>query len=558
VKSPLERYAALFDQLPSATIVFDGHGVVTDANRAAGELMGAPAQHIVGRSLHDHLDRELLGAVERALAGETVTLEGEHHFSATGSRHRLRTRWSPLVDDGGAVVGGMVSAIGVSPRPAALPGTHRMWHLDPVTMLPERSLLVATLEHAVTAARAHEEGLAVVWLNIDRFKDVNEALGLSGGDRVLRSVGERLAAMLRGTDLVCRAGGDDFLVLLRGAGEADHLRVLARRIGDSFAEPVVIGAERVYLSASCGAAAHPQNGGDAQSLMENAHTAMLDAKRQGGGICCLYSEEMRSGGARKVRLAAELRQALDERQFEVHYQPQLSRDGRHVAALEALVRWAHPERGLLLPAEFIPFAEESGLIHGLGRHVVQTACAQLRCWHRRLDSTVRLAVNVSPREFQRESLVSDLRRAARDSGLAATDLEIEITETAIFADPPRAARLVAALHDSGFSIALDDFGTGYSSLTHLRELAIDRVKIDRSFVAACTTDDTAAAIIAGVTRLAHSLGLEAVAEGVEDREQFELLAGLGCDRLQGFHLSRPLDAAACEEYLTRHAAVPVH
>jgi EAL domain-containing protein (putative c-di-GMP-specific phosphodiesterase class I) len=319
-----------------------------------------------------------------------------------------------------------------------------------------------------------------------------------------------------------------------------------------FSEPFPLGEVPVYLTASCGAAMHPDDGGDAHSLLENAHSAMQSVKREGGGTYRLYEHRLGSTSAEKVHLAAELRRAIAEEQFVVYYQPQLTGAGQLVA-VEALVRWQNPTRGLLAPAEFIVFAEQTGLIESIGSLVLKAACAQVRDWQTRLGSAPRLAVNVSAREFQRTSLVEALRRAVDAHDLSPRQLEVEITETAILADPRRAARLVADLRAAGFSIALDDFGTGYSSLSHLRELAIDRVKIDRSFVSNCLVDASAGAIVSAVTRLAHSLGLEVVAEGVETKPQLAFLRKAGCDLLQGHLFARALPASDCEVFMLRHS-----
>jgi EAL domain-containing protein (putative c-di-GMP-specific phosphodiesterase class I) len=331
------------------------------------------------------------------------------------------------------------------------------------------------------------------------------------------------------------------------------VHALTQRIASVFLEPFLLDDLPVYLTASCGVAMHPDDGGDAHSLLENAHSAMQSVKREGGGTYRLYEKHLRASSAEKVHLAAELRRAITEEQFVVHYQPQLTSKGQ-VVAVEALVRWQNPSRGLLSPAEFIVFAEQTGLIESIGALVLQAACAQLQDWQARLGTVPRLAVNISAREFQRTSLVDALLRVAEAHELSPRRLEVEITETAILADPQRAGRLVADLRAAGFSIALDDFGTGYSSLSHLRELAIDRVKIDRSFVSNCLADASAGAIVSAVTRLAHSLGLEVVAEGVETKAQLAFLREAGCDLLQGHLFAKALPAAGCEAFVLRQSA----
>ena len=543
-------YQALFQQMPAAVIVFDRNAIVIETNPACARLMGAGVELMLGRDLRSSLPPSLRDVLERVLAGETVTYEGEHHFEAFPGQFWLQSRWAPLVGEQGEIRGGMVAALEVSP-PERQAGSlvDRFAVTDPVTLMPNRAMLSATLERALGSVRAQREHLALVWLNLDRFKDVNHAFGQPSGDQLLRAVGGRLTSLVRRDDLVARTGGDDFLVLLRWASSREHVLALTQRIASVFAEPFLLDELPVYLTASCGAAMHPDDGDDAHSLLENAHSAMRSVKREGGGTYRLYERRLSATSADKIRLAGELRQAIAEEQFVVCYQPQLAAAGQHVAALEALVRWQHPKRGLLAPGEFIVFAEQTGLIENIGYLVLRAACAQIRSWQALFGHAPRLAVNVSAREFQRTSLVDALQRSIAASGLAPQQLEVEITETAILADPGRAAHVVGELRAAGFSVALDDFGTGYSSLSHLRELAIDRVKIDRSFVSNCLVDDSAGAIVTAVTRLAHSLGLEVVAEGVETTAQLGFLRRAGCDLLQGFLFAPALTASECETML---------
>jgi diguanylate cyclase (GGDEF)-like protein/PAS domain S-box-containing protein len=554
VARPLhDRYRALFEQMPAAIAVFDTDCVVREVNQACCLLMGATAEEIVGSDLRGHLSPDLLDVADRALAGETVTYEGEHHFAQFPGQFWLQSRWAPLVDERGEVTGGIVGAIEVSRVRQAENLVERLAFTDPVTMMPNRTMLSATLERALGSVRAQREHIALVWLNLDRFKDINHAFGQPSGDQLLRAVGARLTRLVRRGDLVARTGGDDFLVLLRWASSRDHVHALTQRIANVFSEPFLLDKLPVYLTASCGAAMHPDDGGDAHSLLENAHSAMQSVKREGGGAYRLYEHRHRAASTAKVRLAAELRRAIAEEEFVIYYQPQLTAAGQ-VVALEALVRWQNPSRGLLAPAEFIVFAEQTGLIENIGSLVLRAACAQVHDWQVRLGSVPRLAVNVSAREFQRTSLLESLRAAVGANDLSPERLEVEITETAILADPSRAARLVADLRAAGFSVALDDFGTGYSSLSHLRELAIDRVKIDRSFVSNCLTDASAGAIVSAVTRLSHSLGLEVVAEGVETKAQLAFLRKVGCDLLQGYLFAEALSPPECEAFMLRHGA----
>jgi polar amino acid transport system substrate-binding protein len=307
----------------------------------------------------------------------------------------------------------------------------------------------------------------------------------------------------------------------------------------------------MLLTASSGVAVHPSGGTSAHELEEHAHTAMLAAKQLGGGACEVFKADLVEDSSRRLRLMRDVRAGIDAGHFALHYQPQITLETMEVQAVEALARWHHPEHGLLSPAEFVPFAEETALIVPLGRHLFEQACRHHAGWHEHLEEPPVVAVNVSAREFQRVDVCGQVRELAEAFGLSPSAFEIEITETAVIADPKRAAKVVNCLRTTGVSVALDDFGTGYSSLTHLRELPIDRVKIDRSFVASCLTDRSASAILVGVIHIAHDLGMKVVAEGVETPEQLNFLRAIGCDAAQGYYLARPLPVDECTSFLMR-------
>jgi len=544
-----ERYRALLKLTPSAVLVFDRDSVVLEANRAAGEMMGVAEEQLVGVAIRDLLGPELQPLLEAVLAGEPATYEGKVDEQSPKGKLWVRSQWAPLLDRNGALCGGIVVALDVSAQQRAEELVEKLAFFDPLTELPNRTMLTTLLERELSDAVAHERQLALVWLDIDRFKDANDALGLAATDRLLCAVARRLTAALRSGDVVARVSGDDFLLLLHRVNSHKRVNALMARITRLFSEPFTINGEPLYLTASCGVAVHPEGGEDSRALQENARNAMQSAKSRGGNGYQLFASSLSEDRSANVRLAAEIREAVKREQFIFHYQPQIELARQRVVGLEALARWQHPERGLLAPVEFIPFAERSGLIESIGRQLVPRACAQLDAWRRKLDQAPRLALNVSPRELLGRGLVGTLSRTVEQLELAPAEIEIEITETAILADPGRAARVVARLREAGFTIALDDFGTGFSSLTHLREFPIDRVKLDRSFVSSCASDASAAAILESVTSLAHRLGLEVIGEGVETDEQLLLLQRIGCDIVQGYLLSKPLPAPECEAFL---------
>jgi diguanylate cyclase (GGDEF)-like protein len=452
---------------------------------------------------------------------------------------------------------GMVIVFDVSEQKRADELVEKLAVIDPITELPNRAMLSMMLAKALSGAKAKQRRLAAVWLNLDRFKDVNHALGRQAGDELLRAVGGRLQEAVRTFDVVARVGDDDFVLLLPRINSRKHLERLMGRIQDVFAAPFVVAGESVLLSASCGIAVHPDGGSDSQQLRESAHTAMRAAKELGGGAFEIFDPGVAEEGSERLWLAREIRDGIAQGHFILHYQPLVDLKTMRVQAVEALARWNHPKRGLLSPAEFIPFAEESGLIVPVGRHLLAQACGQLKGWQESLESAPRLSVNVSAREVQRSDVCGEVQRAATAAGLEPSSLELEFTETAVVADPARAAEVAGCLRAAGATLALDDFGTGYSSLTHLRELPIDLVKIDRSFVASCLKDRSASAILVAVTHLAHDLGMQVVAEGVETEAQLDFVRAVGCDAAQGYYLARPMPNDKCTEYLRRAAEGPV-
>jgi diguanylate cyclase (GGDEF)-like protein/PAS domain S-box-containing protein len=548
---PLLAFETILEHSPLNVTIFDGNYIVRNISKSAAKLMGMSRKQMLGRSLLEDLPPLLHADLARTLAGESMDGQGRVPSELGEQETWTRVLTLPIRDRAGTVQAGMVIATDISERKRANELAERLAFFDPVTDLPNRAMFTIMLERALFGSQGKRHQLALAWLNLDRFKDVNDALGQTAGDRLLRAVGDRLRDHARTIDVVARAGGDDFLLLLPRITSRAHVERLMARIHEVFVAPFVDGDEAIFLTASCGVALHPDGGSRTRELLENGHTAMRAAKEAGGDTCHLFVSQVAEDSSERLRLAAEIRRSIEQDCFTLHYQPTIHLGTMSVQSVEALARWEHPERGLVWPAEFMPFAEESGLIVPLGRKLLAQACGHLRAWHDSLAEPPRLAINVSAREFQRTDVCGEVIRAAAAVGLEPSFVEVEITETAVLAKPGRAAEVAACLRDAGATVALGDFGTGYSSLTHLRELPIDRVKIDRSFVASCLTDRSASAILVAITHLAHDLGLEVVAEGVETPAQLEFVRAVGCDAAQGHDLARPLSLEGCTEYLLR-------
>ncbi|WP_369069037.1 EAL domain-containing protein [Kineococcus terrestris] len=432
---------------------------------------------------------------------------------------------------------------------------HRAGH-DDLTGLANRAAFTDRLERELRSARARGGSVGVVLLDLDRFKEVNDTLGHDCGDLLLRQVGPRIGAVLRAGEAVARLGGDEFALLVasprRGAAAlADH-RAVAERVLAALHEPFVVAGLTLFVEASAGIAAAPEHGSTGALLLQHADVAMYQAKSRHLGVVA-YSPDLDGHDPRRLTLLSQLRTAVDGSELVLHYQPLLDLPSRRVLGVEALVRWQHPVEGLLPPSEFVPLAESSGLVQALTRSVLAAACARASAWLAAGRPLV-VAVNVSARSLADLSLPEAVAEHLGRSGLPPHLLKLEITESAVIADPVRAQHVLERLRRLGVALSVDDFGTGYTSLAHLRRLPVQELKIDRSFVTGMLTEPADAVIVRTGVELATRLGLRSVAEGVEDAATLAALAALGCTTAQGYHLSRPLPEAALERWLAARDA----
>lgn len=395
-------------------------------------------------------------------------------------------------------------------------------------------------------ARRVGEQLALIFFNFDRFRIVNEGYGRGLGDRALIATGEKLADVLRDGDAAARVGGDEFLVLLTRLSKPGDAAIPAQRIIDMFREPIDLGGSKRQLSASIGVSVYPEHGHDPATLIANASYAMQIAKAGGGGNFEFFTELMREAALHRVELETQLRGAIAEGQLFLEYQPRVDIASGRITGCEALARWNHPRFGLIPPAEFIPVAEEAGLIGAIGEWVLHTACAQNRAWQTRGATGLVVSVNVSTRQFLQQDVVSWVMGALESTGLAPEMLELEITESLMANDPKKIIAAIDRLRSVGVTFSIDDFGTGYSSLSYLKDLQVDALKIDQSFIQSMLTQPSDAAIALAIISLAHSLKIRVVAEGVETAEQLEFLRGHDCDEVQGFYSGRPMSAQEFE------------
>jgi diguanylate cyclase (GGDEF)-like protein len=424
---------------------------------------------------------------------------------------------------------------------------------DGVTGLPKRQLMTIRFGQALTRLRWLKRRLAVLYLDLDQFKRINETLGRAVGDLALKAVAERLTTCVREGDIVCRQDDDEFTVVLADLAREEDVFHLAKKVLETIASPLVVQEHKLLLTASMGISLFPTDGEQAEALLKNAETAMPRAKEQGGNNYQLYSAALHARAVERLSLEASLQRALERQEFFLHYQPQIDLKTRRIAAMEALVRWQQPEAGVIPPSKFIPMAEELGLMIPLGQWVLRTACAQNKAWQDGGLPAVPISVNLTGRQFKDKDLAQALDRILRETDLNPTYLELELTENLI-QNPAHATQLLAQLYTMGMRFALDDFGTGYSSLSHLKQMPIYKLKIDLSFVRKITTDRNDAAVVAAIIQLAHSLDMKVVAEGVETQEQLDYLNTLHCDEVQGYLFSRPVPAETASQLLARGTA----
>ena len=422
---------------------------------------------------------------------------------------------------------------------------HRAFH-DALTGLPNRLMLRDRLSQAIARAERHRAALAVLFIDLDRFKAINDTQGHQIGDAVLQSVAARIAGQLRKSDTVAREGGDEFLVLLEDIGSAQNAALVAAKLLHSLDQPYVIDGHSLHCSGSIGVAMYPEDGASADELIKHADAAMFDSKGEGRNQVHFFSEESWARLAKRFTLESELRTAIDEGQFIIHYQPQVELAGNRICGAEALIRWKHPVRGIVPPLEFIPLAEELGLIVAIGEWVLNEVCAQMKDWLRRFGWSPSVSVNISARQLQLTDFAQRVEAILQRHQLPPQLLELELTEHSLMQQHERASQLLSGLKQQGVRLVLDDFGTGYSNLMTLFSMPFDMLKVDRSFVSGIEDDVPSRALVDMILALARQLRLQVVAEGVETRQQQSLLADLGCEFVQGYLHAPPLPAAGFE------------
>ena len=553
------------------------YGIQTDSlylSREMVRIFDLPRQRDL-TSYEDLLSRVHADDVERVLESiDSVTKQRvpssvEHRIVLDDGTERFIQQEIESADGPSGETWLIGTAQDVTERKDAEKKIHYMAFYDELTGLPNRAFIREQLKHLIESAKRKDKLMAVLSLDLDIFERINDTLGHDAGDKLLKDVARRLskcvrtsdrlgtephqehsmATPLRNWDLVARPSGDEFIILMTEIGRAEDAANLARRINDFLAKPFETRGTRLALTVSMGIAVYPRDGNNADALLKSADAAMHHAKEQGGNNYQFYSSSIHESAQERLALEASLRQAIEREELELYYQPKIHMKTGHAAGMEALLRWRHPELGMIPPDKFIPLAEETGLITPLGDWVLRTACLQNKAWHDLGFPRERIAVNVSSRQFRDRDFVRSVNQILAKTNLDPGYLEIEITEGMLMHDTEVNQRSLTELNALGVSIALDDFGTGYSSLSYLKRFPINTLKINRSFVKDVTTDSDSAAIVDAIIALSRSVDINLVAEGVETEEQYLHLQNKGCQEMQGYYISRPLPAAEYASWL---------
>ncbi len=543
-EATLSRMAAIMESSHDAVISTSRDGCVSSWNAGATAMYGYTSAEMDGRpvSVLEPADREgeIATVLARIEAGDTVIRYETERLRKDGGRVEVAVSVSPIRDEFGELTGVASISRDISDRKRAEEQIVFQSMHDPLTGLPNRALLMERLNLSIAKARRNGRLLAVLFLDLDLFKAVNDGVGQLAGDVIFQEVARRIEASVREDDTVARIGGDEFVVLLPEITRAEDAVVVARKVLEAIAQPFSSSGRRVDLTTSIGVSVYPDDGQDSEALLRSADHAMERAKTRGRNNYQVSIPEQTEEAVQRMALQAGLRQAIERDELVLHYQPVLSLTTGRIVEMEALVRWQHPQRGLIMPGGFIDLAEKAGMMVPLGEWVLTHASRQARTWQDMGFTDLRMAINLSPSQFHERNLISSVRAALSESALRPETLEIEITEGVAMEDAEITVTNLLALRELHVGVSIDDFGTGYSSLSYLKRFPVTTLKIDRSFVTDVVTNSADRGIVRAVVAMAHGLDLNVIAEGVETKEQFTYLRESGCDALQGYWFSHPL------------------
>ncbi|MFO1430175.1 MAG: EAL domain-containing protein [Candidatus Competibacteraceae bacterium] len=548
-----EFYANVLDHFPDPVWQADTNGRGRYFNRSWLEFTGRTLEQELGdgwiAGIHPDDREHWLHTLQEACR-ERRPLAREYRLQYHGEEYRwVFERGKPCLSPDGTLLGYVGSCHDVQEEKQLQEQLRYIGQYDPLTGLPNQTLLEDRLRQALANARRSGKQVVLLFTNLDCFKIVNDSLGYKVGDQLLQQVAKRLKRCLREGDTLSRRGGDEFMVLLSDLRHIEDAAHVADKLLKSLADPYTIDEIELHISASIGISIYPDDGQDVETLLRNADTAMYFAKQNGRNRYQFFTPVMNSRAYEYLMMQNHLRRALEREEFELNYQPQVDLKRGMIVGAEALLRWRHPELGMIAPSQFIPIAEESGLIVPIGEWVMHEACRQGRLWQEARLPPLTIAINLSAAQFRKGDIVHNIERAFRENRLDPSRLELELTEGTVMQNAEEAIRILRELKAMGIKLSIDDFGTGYSSLSYLKRFPIDRLKVDKSFVRDITLNEDDAEITRAIIGMAHGLGLKVIAEGVEHEDQLKFLRWQKCDDMQGYYFSRPLQAGAFEELL---------
>lgn len=556
------KFRSLIESANDAIILSDSTGTIISWNKGAECIFGFNKNEALGKKLQIIIPKKYQKAHQKGMdryiatgepkvMGKTVELEG---VRKDGNEFPIELSLASWKEEGDIFFSSIIRDI--TERKRNEEKINQMVYRDPLTGLPNRLLLNDRLSQALDQANENKQTLGIMFIDLDRFKFINDTLGHAVGDQLLIEISQRIQSCVGKADTVCRQGGDEFIVLIQNT-TSNEVTKKAHKIIDLFSQSVMIGVNELFITPSIGIAMYPGDGWDIETLIKNADTAMYRVKEQGKNSFQFYTPEMNEAVSKKMQLEIGLRKALEGNEFHIVYQPQIDVQSGKVIGAEALLRWEHPEWGSISPAEFIPIAEETGLILQIGEWVLRGACLQNKKWQDEGFPLLRMAVNISSRQFQQNDLVERVNKILTETELAPQYLELELTES-IIQDSKYAVAIMQQLKEMGIHLSIDDFGTGYSSLSYLKTFPIHTLKIDQSFTRNIYKDPKDASLVETIITMAHNLDLKVIAEGVETEEQLKFLQQKQCNEAQGYFFSRPISASAMEAILQGKSLVKVY
>ena len=556
-----ERYRTIIKEMEEWYFETDLAGNVTFFNDIFATILGYTQEELTGLNFQSFVKKEESDSVYRLFHQVFKTGKPTRNFpyefiSTDGTVTSAEFSFFPKRDNEGKVCGFRGVGHDITERKHAEEKIKYQATHDALTGLPNRLMFSQLLNQAIKSARRYKRQFAVLFIDLDRFKIINDTMGHDAGDQLLQEIAARLKQTLRAVDVVARLGGDEFIVLIDEVSDSSHVSTVAHKIITSIIKPLTIMKQECRITASIGISIYPKDAEDEQSLMKNADMAMYLAKEEGKNNYQFYSEEIQSKSLEHLSIETNLRFALERNELSLHYQAKLDFKTNAITGVEALLRWQNPSLGSVTPTQFIPVAEESGLIIPIGRWILRTACAQNAAWQQQGLPPVCMAVNLSLRQLTDNNLIDDIRTALNDSGMAPNLLELEITESMVMHNPTRMIAVLAKIKNLGVRLAIDDFGTGYSSLAQIKHFPIDTLKVDRSFIHNIPKDAEDKAITEAIIAMGKTLSLTVVAEGVETVEQMNFLRDHSCDEMQGFYFSKPIAPEQFADLLREHVPSP--